>query len=191
LNTLNFATKSSRIKNKVTVNEVAPVIVSNSIISRQKELQEWKLAKGGSGSIRSCGTVPSKRGLQDLGPLERQSSVGWTEDQVRKRIDDARMEWKQSAVVASRPLLQPHPTKHLVISDIDQLKQSTEQEMLLLFNSDNVKVIKSLKLIGKKRAADIMDAKQIHGVFTCLVDLQKAGLSLNQVDSIFKVYYFS
>ena len=76
------------------------------------------------------------------------------------------------------------------ISEIERLKEKTEMYMLHIFNSGDVKSLISLKLIGKKRAADIIQARQEHGPFHTLVDLLVAGLSTNQIDCIFKVINF-
>ncbi len=69
---------------------------------------------------------------------------------------------------------------------IQQLRCATIKNILYIINYGSVKDIKSLKMVGKKRAEAIFEYRSTNGVYNSLNDLQNAGLKPGNISSIFK-----
>jgi DNA uptake protein ComE-like DNA-binding protein len=60
----------------------------------------------------------------------------------------------------------------------------TSQRIVDAVNSGNAKEIQKLKLIGKKRCSDILQAHEEGFLFTSINDLKHVGLSAVQIKAI-------
>ena len=70
--------------------------------------------------------------------------------------------------------------------DLEELKIATRQKILHIINRGNIKGIMTLKTIGKKRAEQILNAREEHGDYLSIEDLQIAGLKESQISTLFK-----
>ncbi|KAI8912667.1 P-loop containing nucleoside triphosphate hydrolase protein [Gorgonomyces haynaldii] len=70
---------------------------------------------------------------------------------------------------------------------LEHIKENTRLRMLQIINTGSLKDLQQLKMIGKKRAQDIFEARQSFGEMSALEDLTRAGLSMHLIESIFKV----
>ncbi|KAJ3313116.1 Kinesin-like protein kif22 [Boothiomyces sp. JEL0838] len=229
-NTLNFAQKSSLIKNTVTINSTNKKEDSNS---RLEALSEWKKTKASTKrlSSESQNAIPSAKRARlsaesnnsisftgsVLGTQEFEDKVNMIVEQRIKsileknnltkklqktkkvlegklkkesvnkentlsNIDDMEATKKTSKSDASQIIKVDTKDNH----DLDALKNSTTNSMLHILNHGNMKSIMTLKMIGKKRAEAILEAREKDGIFAELNDLERAGLKQSQISSIFK-----
>lgn len=89
--------------------------------------------------------------------------------------------------VIPEPCTSPTSVPSPGISDLEILKKTTETEILEVLNKGNEKSLLKLKQVGKRRAQDVLIVREEHGPFQKLSDLGKIGLSVSQIESIFKV----
>lgn len=199
-NTLNFAMKSTQIKNKVQVNEIK---VANKpvAVDLQNRLAEWKSLKnktnsakitpltditkrmtsltGSTGSVKSCCELFSPTTEFSSNPPSTNLEV----KALQNRVDSLEAQLKVSLSLISEKENCGTET-HLI--DEQRIRNSSKRILDILNNGDK-KSIMTLKLIGKKRSDDIITARENFGHFNHLDDLVRAGLKPTQIDAIFKI----
>ncbi|KAJ3326326.1 Kinesin-like protein kif22 [Boothiomyces sp. JEL0866] len=237
-NTLNFAQKSSLIKNTVTINSTSEFSLipdkKEDLSSRLEALTEWKKSKASTKrlSTESQNTLqPAKRPRLStdsnnsvsltgsvLGTQEFEDKVNLIVEQRIKSIlekNNLTQKMQKTKKVLEGKLKKESLNKENAANnialpaekkkkenteekqilkveikdnhDLDALKNSTTNSMLHVLNHGNMKAIMTLKMIGKKRAEAILDAREKDGEFVELKDLERAGLKQSQISSIFKV----
>ena len=216
-NTLNFASKSSLIKNVSVVNEIPKKEYNQD---RLAEFLKWKKARTGNDLILKENSTNIVN-QANSGPCSQSDFDSKVDKRLEKKLEELKID-------IIDPLLQERTHLRQQIDSLQSKKpQSTDSELLLkileridpvtqvelyaqiqrklkqsstfedlkieaqerilkILNSGNLKDMKSLKMIGDKRALKLLQDQSLNGPFLQMTDLERAGLSKTQISGILK-----
>jgi DNA uptake protein ComE-like DNA-binding protein len=105
--------------------------------------------------------------------------------EVSARIDRSQEEKENNYGKKGTPV-KPSPSIDEKSPTFDKMKEETTIRLLHILNRGNLKALKSLNTIGKKRSELIFQYREENGEFQNLNDLIKAGLKQSQIISLLK-----
>lgn len=185
-NTLNFAMKSTLIKNKIQINQVK----MKEKVDLEGRLAEWKLSKLkkspniNSPNIRFVGTPtmsdPFRSSLKISTPTPAVESKA-TKD-LNRRLALVEKQLEQN-LERSKLMVRKFLTQAENKENEGSILKTTAARLLSIMNYGNIKDVLELKLIGKKRGNDIVKGRS-EGLFVSMDNLKRIGLSSTQIQTI-------